>query len=254
MKRHLTTILLVLIMIGLLPLDSSADIFMKQKNHSSGFTIMGNSQPAKDLVTSIWITDEGIRSDNEDQSMIILLKKGESYMINHKDKTYMVLSGKMSENVGRKSGEKVDMAQLQNMMKNMMKMEISVNATGEKKKIGKWSCKKYIQTIQTMMGPMESEIWASEDIKLNTGVYAKYAASMFSAMPGMQAMVESLEKEMKKIKGVTVFSKSTNTIMGQSIESTTELLEVKEGKAPKGILDIPSGYKEMKINSMMPER
>jgi hypothetical protein len=245
---------LTIILIGLMPLDSSADIFMKQKNHSDGFSIMGNSQPAKDLTTSIWITDTGIRSDNDEQSMILLLKKGESYMVNHKEKTYMVLSAKMGDATGGSSGEKADVAQFQNMMKNMMKIEISVESTGDKKKIGKWNCRRYNQTIQTMMGPMVSEIWASEDIKINTDVYAKYAASLFSAMPGMQSMLESLENEMKKVKGVTVFSKSTNTIMGQSIQSTTELLEVKEGKAPRGILEIPSGYKKIEMDARMQGR
>jgi hypothetical protein len=47
---------------------------------------------------------------------------------------------------------------------------------------------------------------------------------------------------MKKIKGTQVMTISTNQIMGQKIKSTTELVEIKEGKAPADLLKIPSGY------------
>ncbi|HHS13843.1 MAG TPA: hypothetical protein ENN03_08785 [bacterium] len=64
-------------------------------------------------------------------------------------------------------------------------------------------------------------------------------------MPGMQSAAEEMAKEMKKIEGVVVQSSSKNQIMGQTIESTTLLLEYKTGKAPAGTFEIPGGYQKV---------
>ncbi|MEJ2537717.1 MAG: hypothetical protein P8048_11820, partial [Calditrichia bacterium] len=69
--RKLVTISLVLMF--LLTGLTRADIFMKQKMHTEGFQMMGQSQPAKDEITTIWITSDKLRSDNPEQSIIMRL-------------------------------------------------------------------------------------------------------------------------------------------------------------------------------------
>ena len=49
---------------------------------------------------------------------------------------------------------------------------------------------------------------------------------------------------MKKIKGVPVFTETTMNMMGMQMKSTQELLEFKQGTAPKGTFGIPKGYKK----------
>jgi hypothetical protein len=63
-------------------------------------------------------------------------------------------------------------------------------------------------------------------------------------MPGMQGSMETMKKEMEKIKGVQVMTVSSVIMMGQPQKTTTELLEFKEGKAPADIFAIPAGYKK----------
>ena len=126
----------------------------------------------------------------------------------------------------------------------MKKMEFSVTPTSEKKKIGKWNCTKYIQKLQTPMGPNITEIWATEELKMDQELYAKFSASMMSAMPGAQSMINDMTNEMKKIKGVPVLTTTTMEMMGQKIESTTELIEFKEGTVPANTFNVPSGYKQ----------
>jgi len=226
----------------ILPMLSHADVLIKQKQHTDDFEMMGQKQPAKDVITTIWMTKDKIRSDNEERSFIFLADKGITYILDHKKKTYIEMSADMNPMAGDMT--KKEAAGFNNMMKNMMKMEITITPTGEKKKIGKWNCTKYLQKLQTMMGPMNSEVWASEDIQIDNTLYAHFAASMFAQMTGMQNAVEAMMKEMKKIKGVPVLTISSNTVMGQTINSSTELLEVKEEKAPAGIFDLPKGYRK----------
>jgi len=49
---------------------------------------------------------------------------------------------------------------------------------------------------------------------------------------------------MKKVKGITVLSSSTSSVMGSEMKRTEELVEAKDRKAPKGIYDLPEGYKK----------
>jgi len=126
----------------------------------------------------------------------------------------------------------------------MMKMDASVQETTETKTINKWKCRKYLVTITSAMGPMNTEVWATEDLKVDKKIYDQLASRMFSAMPGMQGSMESMKKEMEKIKGVQVMTVSSIIMMGQPQKTTTELLEFKDAKAPADIFAIPAGYKK----------
>ena len=57
-------------------------------------------------------------------------------------------------------------------------------------------------------------------------------------------MEKAWRKELKKIKGVQVYTEQTITMMGQPMKSTIELMEIKEGKAPSNIFELPTGYKK----------
>jgi hypothetical protein len=226
---------------------SQADIYMKQKQHTDGFEIMGQKQAAQDLINEIWMTKTAVRSDNQLNSTILLLDKGILYVIDHQKKTYMEIPINFREAVAKTAAkDKEEAEEMKKMMASMMKMDIKITATGEAKTIRTWKCKKYYQTIETFMGPMKSEIWASQDIKIDYDVYNKFATAMFAKMPGMGDAMQKMLAEMKKIKGVPVLTLSKNTMMGQTINSSTELLEYKTGKAPAGIFQVPKGYKKNK--------
>ncbi len=243
-----------MILAGLIFLSTSlqADIFMKQKSHTDGFQMMGQSQPAKEEIQDIWIAQDKIRSDGGEQSVILRLDQNKMYMLNHEEKTYAelpldfgeVLDSQMKEAM---EGEDMDAEQKESMMKmmqGMSEMKVTINPTGETKKIGDWNCQKYIQTMETMMGPSTSEIWATEDLKMDYDLYSKFMAAM-SGQGGMFGnMMADMMKEMKKIKGIPVLTVSSVNMMGASIKSTQELIEFKEGTAPAGIFDLPKGYKK----------
>jgi hypothetical protein len=167
-------------------------------------------------------------------------------MIDHAAKTYMEQPMNMNDmmaEMGRDESPE-DQAAMRQMMQNMMKMDAVVQETKDRKTIKNWKCRKYIMTINSAMGPITNEVWATEDLNVDRKVYEQLASRMLSSMPGLQSSVESMKKEMEKIKGVQVMTLSSFTMMGQSHNTTTELLEFKEGKAPAGIFDVPAGYKK----------
>ncbi len=230
-----------------------SDVFMKEKIQRSGFQMMEQSQRSGETERTMWISSDKIRSDDKDQSFIMLLDKNIFYIINHKEKSYMEMPMNMGDFMKRKMEKEGikedDMEKYMNMAPGMSKLKVSVTPTGEQKKIGNWNCKKYIQKIETMMGPTTSEIWATEDLKMDYELYNKFSSAFLGQQPGAQQMSSEIAEEMKKIKGVPVLTTTTVEMMGTSMKSSQELVEFKEGTAPAGTFDLPKGYKKKKMEN-----
>jgi hypothetical protein len=133
---------------------------------------------------------------------------------------------------------------VEEMMQGMGDFSISVQDTGETKKIGGWTCRKYIQTTSTAMGPSETQLWATSDIKLDYSLLHRMAATSMMMMPGGRETVDDFLKEIKKIEGVTVYSVSTSSMMDAQIRTTQELLDYSDREAGEEFYEIPESYTE----------
>jgi len=232
-----------------IPLAVQADVYIKQKNHTDGFFMIGQTQPAKDDLFVTWMSKDKARLDHgEDTSIIIRLDKKVMYTINHAKMKYAELPYSETGDIlmAAISGSDLsdeEQAEAQKMMKGfaqMMQPEVSVKETGEMQKIKNWKCKKYIMTMKMMGTTTTSEVWATEDIKIDYELYITLSLSMMHKTPGLDKMLE----EMKKIKGLTVLSIGTTSMMGTDVKTTQELVEVSEESAPAGTYEVPNGYKK----------
>jgi len=260
MKKARTLYVLALsILIGvvLTTAQARADIYMKQKTHTGAMKVMGQSQPEKDTTMVTWLGPNKARMDQEDgTSSILLADKKVLYLINHNKKQYSEMPldfDKMIEQAtagaaGEDPEKAKAMEKMPGFMKNMMKgvmsgMSATVTETGETKKIGSWNCRKYlIEMNMAMMGKMNSEAWATEDLKVDYGLYFTSTNAMMAAQPGFDKIVQ----EMQKIKGVVVSQTGTINVMGSDVTTTTELLECTDKAAPAGTYDLPAGYAKVK--------
>jgi hypothetical protein len=224
---------MIALLFFVLPALVGADVFMKEKLHTDGMTVMGQSQPPEDKTATVWIVKDKMRRDQGDMSTIAKLENDKVvvFHLNHPQKTYMELS--MGSD---------DLQDLASAIGGDMKVKIT--PTNESKKIGNWNCKKYLQEMDMGMMPMRSEVWASEDIKIPyQDFYERLSMAMMAQQPGMTVPMETMQEEMAKIKGVPVLTTTSMTVMkGTTVKSSRELLEIKEGTAPAGIFDIPQGY------------
>jgi len=82
-------ILSILVLILVFALQIQADVYMKYKDHTDGMAVMGQQQPAKDIIQKVWITKNKIKSESEDRTVFILLDEDKIIMLNHKEKTYV---------------------------------------------------------------------------------------------------------------------------------------------------------------------
>lgn len=244
-SKSFSVLILLLVLSSLFPITSYGDVYTKEKTHVDEVVIMGQTQPAQDLVVETWITPDMVSVEDKNSKTILDLNKGTITTANHREKTIMTLPLNFSE-VAHEKGKDLSKEEKENfkkVMNAMMKMDINIQVTDEYKKIGEWKCQKYIQTINSGMGAFRSEIWATEDIEIDPDVYAKYVSSFKISMPGMDENMKDILRETKKIKGVQVYIEQTNEIMGQSIRSTSELVEFREGQAPASAFKMPAGYK-----------
>ena len=254
-KQFITKSSLLMILVITLTTALHGDIYMKQKHHTDAVSMMGQNQPAQDTIEEVWLTDSGFRNNSKDNAMIMMFNKQKMIMIDHKEKSYaempMNLNEMMSEAAKGEGADDEEMEgqqeMMQNMMQGMMKVEVSVQPTNESKVIHGWKCKKYIMTMNTFMGENNSEIWATEDLKIDPKLYAKFSTALSSANPAMKDMAGTMMEEMKKIKGVQVLNISSQKIMNQNVSSSTELLEFKTGNAPGDLFQIPAGYKKTRM-------
>lgn len=226
-------ILAVILLIFLSTSAAQADIFMKEKEKTDAVTMMGQTTPASEKFKSIWMTADKVRMDEPEASVIMRMDKGLLYILQHAQKSYMEVP--LNFTAAAAEAPAVDLG-----------IKVTVTPTAEKKKINAWECKKYLMKLE--MGGMgfatESEVWATEEIRIDPALYAKFSTAMMAANPMLASSVHSMLEEMKKLKGVQVQSTTSVHMMGQTIKSATELIEFKEGKAPEGIFELPAGYKK----------
>ncbi len=246
MRKSLAILMMSMMVMMLMPGMGIADVYMKQKRQTDAVRMMGMEQPAVEVVEETWITPKGVRSDNPEMSTIMLPEEQKIIMIDHQRKTYVEQStdlAKMMEGMPKDEGAG-DHAGMHQMMQQMTKMDASVSDAGEEKVINGWKSRKYLLTMNTVMGKNTTEIWATEDLKIDKKLYDQFMTKMFSGMPGMQASMETIQKEMEKIKGVQVLSILTMNIMNQTQKTRTELLEFKAAEAPKDLFAVPAGYRK----------
>jgi hypothetical protein len=233
--------------VSLLPHVAYSDIYLKQKQHTDATAIMGQEKPAQDTISEVWITPERMAVSSDLQKIVINLKEKNIGFADHQAKTLMVMPLDFSGMAAAEGKGKKEQAEFKEFMGNMMSVKITVQPTNEKKKIGRWQCKKYNQIVEMRMGTIKSEIWATTEIRIDAALYAKYNASMLAQMPGFAQNLDQALSEMKKIKGVHVLSKQSTEIIGQAFSSSNELLDVKEGAAPKSAFQLPNGYSRQNL-------
>ena len=167
------------------------DVYMKQNQHTDAVQIMGQTRPAGDMTVEVWMTREGFRSDNPEQSVFYRIAEETMVIINHQTETYHELNlGDLDiSGAGGKKPEKGN-----EDFNTLMRINVEVTPTEEKKQIGPWMCHQYMVTLSMVMGQMKIEIWATEELQIDSQLYGLFNAGMLAAMPGMKQTAAKIEK------------------------------------------------------------
>ena len=91
-----------------------------------------------------------------------------------------------------------------------------------------------------------SELWATEDVKVNPEMFRKLYSSMYLKQASMKEFASKMAAEYEKVKGFVVYTVTNTSIMGNEMKTISEVQEVKESASPAGIYDVPAKYKVKK--------
>lgn len=235
MKKFLTLIT-VLLFVSTVPL--TADYHIKQEQHTGEFSVMGQTQPAKDEINHLWLAENKMANHSERQSVIINLNKNVMFVINHDNETYV------------KMDLPLDITQYfpAKMRKMMEQITVDVNPTGETKTIGKWKCQGFDVSMDMMMNKVEMKVWATKDVSFD---WKTYHAKMFPKfMKATMNLNDEAIQEFQKIEGFQIRSDTTMKMMGSEMESYNEVKEISKESPPEGTYSVPQGYTEKEKFSM----
>ena len=227
-----------------LPAQLLADTYMKQHTHTDAVVIFGQTQPAKDAVEDIWLKPGMVRINAGERGSLLRLDQKKLYNLNNSGKSYTEQTLSLSKALNDRGLT----AQEKAIFANLAKTAVTVRDTGESKKIGKWNCRKYVQTAKTPAGPITTEIWATADLKADYAQFADWRAALQSLQPGLTDQYATAAQELRKVKGVPVLTVSTVKIMGVNARTVTELLDYRTGPAPTGTYELPLGYNRKNCN------
>lgn len=230
-----------------------ADFFFKQVVVTDPVKVMGQTQPGRADTSSIWISEGKACMMSGNNSFLFFSDGDKLIMIDHSARTYSEMPLDVAELVeevaegeeGAEEGAEMTKAMMEAMMGSV---KITVTPTSETKKIGDWNTTKYIMNMTMPMGNTTSELWTTGDIEVDYDAFKSVANAGMMMMPGFDDILE----EMKKIKGITVYSVTSADVMGSTVKSTMEMLEFFEKDAPAGTYDVPEGFKKVDLMDMSP--
>lgn len=136
MKKGIMLCVVICLVMLLSQQFALADIYLKQKQKTDAFSMMGQEQPAQEFETESWISDGSMWTQMGDKG-IIIKEDGSMIMLDHVGKTHTEMNmnyDKMAQASGGKMDAE-DMADLKQFMNKMMDIKISVAPTGEKSKL-----------------------------------------------------------------------------------------------------------------------
>ncbi len=240
MLRRIPTLLALLLLTS--TVAAHADTLLTFKSHSDAFEVMGQKQEAKDSEVKMWIGDNRVRRDDGDATVILRLDENKMYMVDHASKTYSILDLPIDfKKLMPEGGE-----QMMEQMSQMMKMDVTITPTDEKKTVGKWDASKVQVGLSNSMGmKVDTTMWVSKAVGVDPRIYTKMASSLASLQPGAMDWV----KKMEQIDGFPVLQESTVTMMGTSFKTREELVSVDKA-ATGGSYDPPAGYAKKAFDPM----
>lgn len=191
---------------------------------------MAAAAKVKNMGKEIWLGSNKMAVISEDSHFIFDLNKNKLYIVNHKNKTYVVAT--LPLDMKKLMPMDYDSAMLK-MDRDSMTFTIKPN--GRNKKILNWNTKGFDMNIKMNGIDIKITFWASEDVPFDWKKYLYLYAELYKLQFRMgQKFIE----EFKKIKGYPLATEIN--FMGVEIKSTPSDILYKSAGA--GVYSVPPDY------------
>jgi hypothetical protein len=228
------------------PLQADDLTIVSKQTHGDGASVN---------TTSYYSSEKMRTTSGEGAEAIFDFASGNITMINHKNKEYSVMTRQEMEALAAHLDAQTK--KMEEQMASMPpavreKMAGMVGGSGANVKVQKgtggrtiagYSCQNW---IVTMGESMRQEACVTSDLQMPAAAIdgQKKLFGSMGAGPMGKMMTAMLEK-FKEMNGFPLSSNVTMKIMGKSMNSTSEVVEVKKGAIPASAFDLPGGYKKV---------
>ena len=212
--------------------------------------------PAGPGTATSYYTTEKVRMGGADNEMIMDYGAGKFYNVDHKKKEYSEITFEEMQAAVKAATAKMD--EMQKSMANMPpavreKMQsmmgggaAAVTVTkGATRQVAGYTCQDYTVAAGEAMA---MKLCATTALQYPTD-YRKYQAVAGPAMAmASNPMFSKIMDEMKKIEGVTISEATAMKMMGRSMDTSREAVEIKKGSIPAATFDVAAiapGYKKV---------
>lgn len=249
-------LILIVILILLVALFLSADVYVKNVERTKPFELMGKRQPEKVEIKEQWLGKNKFAQFGKEISIIINYDKEKLYFIIHKPKIYYEFSTDINRaqlielllGINPKAAEAV---------KSIEITDAKANISGETKKIANWNCRSSEFEMVVMipalnlMPKFKIKLWTTKDIPFDHKKYTSGEEFYERFILGLLKVDEDSKKALEnldKVEGFHVAAEITVSIFGSEINVESQSLEVEEKPAPPGTYSVPRGYKKKTIS------
>jgi hypothetical protein len=213
---------------------ATADTKVVQATHQDGFSIMGQTQPAKDERQTMFIGDDRMRLDQGSTSILIRLDEKTMYILDHDAETASTIDLPIDI-------AKMLPAGMADQMMKMMTFEVEVTPLEETREIGPWTAKRWEVTMKSPMVTVDSVYWATQDTDVDLDAFQRLFDNVAALQPGMGEVIDKL----KAIDGFVVAQEGSTTMStmgGTAVKTSQETVSIEEVEPPPGTYEPPPDY------------
>lgn len=196
-------------------------------------------------LSTTYLSTDKVRTSAPDQDVIVDLKASRYVFVDNKKKEYWETTAAEMEATFKQL--EAQMSQMAEQMKNMPAAlrdklgggpvpPVTVQKGVGSKVVAGHTCQPY--TV-SMGDSMKIEMWVAPDVEFP----AQSLDARKALFQGPMARFGKVFDEMKKIKGYPLLEVTSMKLMGQAVESTREVTELRKGAIPASTFETPAGYK-----------
>jgi hypothetical protein len=203
-----------------------------------------------------YYTDTRFRTASADGDMIFDTRTGAMTFVDTRKKQYWqttqdemnaafeALSAQMKQMEEQMKGNPMA-AQMMEKMMGGAGAPVKVAKGESPRTIAGYACEHW---VVSMGQSMTMELWTTGKLKIPTGFYDARKAQ-FAGNPMLQRFAKAFDELQKMGGGFTLADKTTMSMMGRTMATSSEASEVKHGAIPDSAFEVPAGYK--KVDSPM---
>lgn len=199
-----------------------------------------------------YYTDTMFRTASADGDMIFDTTAGAMTFVDAKKKQYWKTT--LEEMNTAFEAMSAQMKQMEEQMKGnpmaAQMMEKMMGGAGGAVKVAKGQSPRTIagyaceHWVVSMGASMTMELWTTGKLKIPTGFYEARKAQ-FAGNPMLQKFAKAFDELQKMGGGFTLADKTTMSMMGRTMATSSEATEVKHGAIPTSAFEVPAGYKQV---------